>query len=72
VDEQAGMAMLHMCSRQKRYAKTMRPPHFKLLSAVSMLLGGAELRLAADIALFTFGDDTFGLAFALLPELPDL
>jgi len=37
-----------------------------------MLLGGAELRLAADIALFTFGDDTFGLAFALLPELPDL
>ena len=64
--------MLHMCSRQKRYAKPMRPPHFGLLSAVSLLLGGAELRLAVDIALFTFGDDTLGLAFALLPELPDL
>ncbi len=50
----------------------MRPPHFGLLSAVSLLLGGAELRLAVDIALFTFGDDTLGLAFALLPELPDL
>ena len=36
------------------------------------LLGGTELRLAVDTALFTFGDDTLGLVFALLPELPDL
>ena len=65
--------MLHMCSRQKRYAKPMRPPHSLLLSdSVPLLLGGAELRLGADIALFTFGDDTLGLGFALLPELPDL
>ena len=65
------MAMVHTAAGQNLNAKPRRPPHFGLLSAMA-LLGGTELRLAVDTALFTFGDDTLGLVFALLPELPDL
>ena len=43
-----------------------------VLSAASLSLDGAEFCLADDIALCAFGDETLGLGFALLPELPDL
>ncbi len=64
-----------MCAAEKQIYKHNDSLHCKIqlvLSAASLLLDGAEFCLAAGTALCAFGDETLGLGFALIPELPDL
>ncbi len=73
MNEHGGQCCTH--AAENKICKHNDTPDCKIqlvLSAASLSLDGAELCLAADIALCAVGDETLGLGFALLPELPDL